>query len=697
MAGPTPTLAEALACLRQGQAAQAEEMLGRLLQENPREPGARHLLGILLLQRGQPQSGLEQLDMAALGEPGVAAIHYNRGNALNALQRFDEAVDAFGAAVALKPDMAEAWFNRGNTLRRLGRDDEAMASYEQAVFHRPVLHQAHNAIGSLQLQRGQHEAALGSLGLALALEPRQPEALNNRGLALRALHRSGQALADFDRAIAIAPERAELFNNRGLTLQELGQAEAALESYDRSVALDPRSADAWSNRGGLLSAMQRHQEALESCGRAQALRPDHARALNNQGIALHGLQRIDEALTSYEHAIAAQPDFAEAWNNRGNALHDLRRHAEALAAFEQAIALRPGYAEAFNNRGMVRHELGQLDAARSDYDHAIALRPGYPEAYKRRAALSLLQGRLAEGWADYEATHIDVQRSLAGSDMIPFWEGQDLRGKSLLLSEPNGLGDTLQFFRFIPRLVERGASVSFLGPRASFRLLRTFAAPVRFVESREDGRFDYQCWLWSLPHHLRVHDFSGIAWPVPYLRAEPEREQRWSATLDPASFNIGICWQGNPARKIDAGRSIPVRAFAPLAGIPGVQLVSLQKHFGLDQLQDLPGSMSVRQLDGFDEGPDAFVDSAALLQGLDLLVSADTSITHVAGALGRPAWLALNTAPDWRWLLDRDDSPWYPSVRLFRQQVAGDWDEVFARMARALEPVVAERLASRRG
>ena len=695
MVDPLATLPQALQLLRQGQVEQAHALLGVLLQAEPSNSAARHLLGIVLLQLSQPQAALDQFDLALRGSPGLAAIQYNRGNAFSALRRFADAVAAYDEAIGLKPDLGEAWFNRGNSLRSLGRDDDAMSSYNQALRHRPALYQAHNAIGSIHLKLGRHDAALSTLELALLIEPRQVEALNSRGLVLHALGRFNEALVDFDRAIALDPELALLHNNRGLALQELGRLEPAQASYDRAVELDPVSTDAWSNRAGLLTQMHRFQDAADSCMRALSMDESHVAAHNNLGIALHGQQRIADALSSYEQALALDPTFAQAWNNRGNALHDLRRLEDALSSFEHAIKLQPRHAEAVNNRGMVRQDLMQLDAARVDYDRAIELRPGYVEAYQRRAALSLLQGRLAEGWADYEATHARPQNSLAGAEAIPFWQGQDLRGKSILLSEPNGLGDTLQFFRFVPRLLELGARVTFLGPRSTFSILGTFSPRVGFIDRIDGAGFDYQCWLWSLPHYLHIHAADQLAADIPYLHVDATRVHRWASVLDARRFNIGICWQGNPGRKIDAGRSVPLREFEPLARVPGVRLVSLQKQFGLDQLQGLPESMDVQPLDDFDEGPDAFVDSAALLQSLDLLVTADTSITHVAGATGRPVWLALNTVPDWRWMLGRSDSPWYPTVHLFRQPRMGDWSSVFHDMADSLQLLVPGRLAVR--
>lgn len=691
MAVAPEALREALGWLQRGQLDEAEKRLAAMLGEEPDHFAARHLLGVVYLKRGEHLRALAQFDLAARIIPDAAIVCYNRGIALSSLNRFDEAVASYQRAIGLKPEMAEAHYNLGLALRAMGRVHEAVASYKQAVAFKPGLYQAHNNLGHGLRELRRLPEALASFDQALAIKPDHVEAINNRGLVLHELRRLGEALASFERAIALEPGRADAFNNRALLLQELGRADEAIASYDQAIALRPDHADAWSNRGGVLAQAMRIDEAIASCDHAIALDPAHPGAFNNRGIALHQGRRLEEALGNYERAISLKPDFAEAWNNRGNAMHDLRRMPEALASFQRAIELNPKYAEAISNRGMVQQDVGRLEAARADYDAAIALRPGYAEALKRRAGLKLLRGEFAGGWADFEASIGQVRAALRSRPAIPFWNGESLAGKSILLSEPNGLGDTLQFIRFVPLLLERGAEVAFHGPRNFFRVLDAFSERVRFIEDPGREIFDFQCWLWSLPHYLGIGP-DGLAGSVPYLRAEPALVERWSRRLDRGYFNIGICWQGNPERKIDASRSIPLAEFLPVSQVPGVRLISLQKHFGLEQLQGLPAGMSVKiPGEGFDDGPDAFVDSAALLESLDLVIAPDTSINHLAGALGRPAWLALNLVPDWRWMLDRSDSPWYPSVRLFRQERLDDWGTVFESMAEALSERVRER------
>jgi regulator of sirC expression with transglutaminase-like and TPR domain len=412
---------------------------------------------------------------------------------------------------------------------------------------------------------------------------------------------------------------------------------------------------------------------------AIALQPESAEGYNLRGTLHHEALHYREALADYDRAIALAPTHADAWCNRGNALYDLGRLEEARAALEHALALAPEHPEATSNLGMVLQDLGRFDAAREAYDRAIALRPRNPESWKRRATLHLLRGAFEPGWADFErSTRLAPHDPLSG---VPRWEGGDPRGMSLLVHEPSGIGDAIQFFRYLPMLAEAGARVAFTGSPRLFRLLATCDPRIAFVPPADLGPagFDAQIDLWGLPRLLSPTP-DAIPTPIPYLHAEPARVASWRAWLGEGR-HIGIAWQGRPGRKIDAGRSIPLSAFAPLASLPGASLVCLQRNAGIEQLADLPAAMRVRDPGaGFDAGGDAFLDTAAMMMALDLVVTSDTAIAHLAGALGRPVWLALKHIPEWRWQLDRDDSPWYPRMRLFRQPAPGAWAPVFAAM-----------------
>jgi tetratricopeptide (TPR) repeat protein len=578
---------------------------------------------------------------------------------------------------------AGAMLSSAVSLRRDGRRAEAEALLRGLVAAHPAHSGALHLLGVLAMERGAAAEALPLFERARFGAPTLAPLQYNRGHALLALGRLADAAEAYRQAGTLDPQLAEAPLAEARALYRLGQPGPALAAAREAIARRADLPGAWRLAGAAQLDLSRWEEAAASLTQAVEQDPRDAEAWNRLGIARHQLHALDAALACYDRAIAIEPARADPWNNRGNALHDLRRADEARASFERALELDPASAEATNNLGMLAQERGDFGEARLAYAHAQSLRPNNAEALRRQAALNLLEGRYAEGWADYERSHAWSQLGQPAPAIRP-WRGEDLRGKSILLSEPNGLGDTIQFFRFVPRLLALGARVAFHGPRAIFPLLPDYDGAIRFIADPAGERFDFASLLWSLPHWLGIGP-GDIGMTVPYLRNDPARAGRWRHLLDPGAFNIGICWQGNPLRKIDAGRSVPLAAFAPLAGVPGVHLVSLQRHHGLEQLQSLPPGMRVvAPGDDFDAGDAAFADSAALMQELDLVVAADTALTHVAGGLGQAAWLALNVAPDWRWLLGREDSPWYPSVRLFRQRRLGDWGPVFEQMAEAL-------------
>ncbi len=689
------TLEQALALLRQGQLAHAEQVCRSIVHANPDDFGACHLLGVIALQRGQPVVA-EQWIARAIGiNPGVAGAYYNHGNALLASGRPGEAITSYDHALRLKPDMVEALYNRGNAQAAHGQQEAAVASYRAALAIQPRMADAHNALGGTLLQLNRNDEALASLDAALALDASHAGAWNSRGNVLFALARFEQALVSYDRAIAAMPDAAEPHDNRGLTLQELGRYAEAIDSHTVAISRNPRFCIAYIQRALAQRQLGQFAEALRDAEQAIRLDAGSAKAFDCRGVVLNDMGRYDAALEDYRKAIALDPGFAQAHNNMGNVLYDLGRMDEALASLQHALELRPAFPEAHSNMGLVLQDSKRFEEAREAYDKAIACRPAYAEAYKRRATLQLLQGDYTNGWADYETSFQQARRRNPGPlHDIASWQGQSLQGKSILLSERSGLGDTIQFWRFMPVLVAMGAKVSFLGSERMFRLLRSSQWSVRLLSARPpEEKFDYGCELWSLPHQLNMglHDIAGaIVDDTPYLYAEPDAIARWAPLLPAERFNIGISWQGNPSRKIDAGRSIPLRAFAPLADVPGVQLVSLQKNQGQEQLQQLPPGMSVIDPGpAFDAGTDAFIDTAGMMAGLDLVISSDTAVAHLAGALGRPTWVGLKWMPEWRWLLDRTDSPWYPTLQLFRQATPGDWDGVFEAMARQLRTTLA--------
>ncbi len=649
MAGIAQELEQALALHRQGKLAEAEALYRKIIALAPNHADALYFFGMLEFQRGRHDAAVPLFERAVAHNDGNPFAYFHLGCALQELKRTDAAIAAYDRTIALKPDLAEAYNNRANALRDAGRVDEARASFDCAI----------------------------------ALKPDFLVALYNRGSVLRDLGRFDEALASLDRAVELKPDFAEAWHNRAAVLNAMKRSDEALESYDRALALKPGSAETLNNRGVVLADLGRFDAALESYDRALGLKPDYVEALNNRGNALRKLGRPDEALDCYARALVLQPDHADAFNNSGNALRDLGRHAEALARYDTAIALKPDYAEAYDNRGVVLDDLRRFDEALASFDRAIAIAPDYPDAYANKSLVKLRLGDFAEGWPLYEWRWRSKNfTSNPRNFRQPLWQGQALgSAQTILLHAEQGLGDTIEFCRYAPLVAVRGGRVVLEVQRPLMGLLRGLAGVDTMVAAGDAlPDFDVHCPLLSLPGIIGT-----IPASVPYLAADPARIAQWRERLPQADFRIGIVWQGNPAVKIDRGRSAPLAAFAPLARVPGVRLISLQKHHGLDQLDHLPADMNIETLgDDFDAGADAFLDTAAIMMSLDLLVTTDTSIVHLAGALNRPIWVALQALPYWTWMLDREDSPWYPSMRLFRQTQAGDWTGVFERITREL-------------
>jgi tetratricopeptide (TPR) repeat protein len=538
-------------------------------------------------------------------------------------------------------------------------------------------------LGVLCFQQGRSAEAADVLAAALKSKPGVATAWCNYGLVLQELGRHEEALASYDKALALKPGNVEAMHNRASSLIELKRFPEALAGYDRVLALNPAYFEALFNRGIALAELGHHHEALKSFDRALAIRPDHIASLNRRGIALDELRRHEEALASYDKALAIAPQDAEVLNNRGIALDALRRHEEAVASYGKALAIKPDYVEALNNRASSLIELGLFDDARAAYEAVFAANPNYAPGHWNRSMLLLRLGSFEAGWREFEWRRKKdswLQRKLAG----PEWAGEEPAGKRIFLYSEAGLGDTIQFARFARCMADAGANVTLEVQPVLAELLQTLRGVTVIPAGEQLPASDFHLPLMSVPS-VRGTAATSIPADVPYLAADAARIERWAKRLPRGKFKVGIVWQGNPYPKVDSGRSIPLRSFAPLGAIPGVSLISLQKNDGSEQLTGLPAGLTVETLGAdFDTGPDAFLDSAAVMMNLDLIVSSDTAMAHLAGALGRPVWIALKHVPDWRWMRDGDDTPWYPTARLFRQNDRDDWDGVFARIASEL-------------
>lgn len=584
-------------------------------------------------------------------------------------------------------------------LHRKGDLAGAERAYRTLLAEDPRDADTLHLMGVLRFQQGDHPGAEEVLRAALA-ERRAPEILAQAGQVAAARGRHAEAIALYDEAAALKPDTPELQGNMGLTLLALGRREEAVAAFRAALEATPGNPVIRFNLGNALADLGRREEALAAYDEAVRLAPVFPEAHVNRGNVLRALGRDEEGVAAYRTAIEQRPAFPEALNNLGGALVEMGRDDEGLVAFRAALDLRPDYPEALSNVGNTLMNKKDLDGAVAACRAATMLQPGYVAAHCNAAVALLLRGDLPEGFAEYEWRWYksDFSTPLRNFPQ-PQWRGEDIAGRTILLHHEQGLGDSIHFVRYVPAVAARAGTVVLEMPAALHGLFAPFAAipNVRLVTMGEPlPPFDVHCPMLSLPIPFGT-TIGTVPAAVPYLAPEPDRVEAWRARLPADGFRIGLIWQGKPDVKIDEGRSIPLAAYAPLARVPGVRLISLQKTHGLEQLKTLPDGMVVETLgDDFDAGPHAFLDTAAVMASLDLVVTSDTSVAHLAGALGRPTWVAVKAVPEWRWLLEGDDNPWYPTMRVFRQETPGDWDAVFAGMAGELAAVVGgarERLA----
>lgn len=671
---------QAMAALYGRDWAKAEQLCRTVLAAKPDYFDALNLLGAITAQSGRLQEAADLLGRAVAVRPDNAEAFSNRGNVLQELRQFGAAVASYDRAIAIRPALADAHNNRGIALAELNRPGDAVASYDRAIAIKPDYAEAHSNRGNALKALGQYEAAVASFDRAIGCRPDFAEAFGNRGLAQQELKLPEAALESFNRAIELRHDFAEAFSNRGNVQQELRQFDAAIASYDRALAIRPDYADAYNNRGIALAALNRLDEAMSSYDRAIAIKPDYAEAYSNRGNALKELGQFEAAVASYDRAVGIRPGFAEACSNRGVALKELRRFDEAIASCDSAIALRANYAEAFYNRGNVFAELNRLDEAIANYDEAIRIRPGYADAYVDKAIALLLGGNLEQGFELYEwRWEKDEARRYRQHFAQPLWLGREsLQGKTILLHSEQGLGDTIQFCRYAKLVAERGARVVLSVPRSLVSLFRGLAGVAQLVVAGDPlPPFDYHCPLLSLPLACGTR-IDNIPAATRYIFENGGKLDTWRGKLgDKTAPRIGIAWSSLSNFKGDRSRSVSLSDFLKALPDSGYEYVCLQKEL---RDGDKPTLAANPQLRYFGDALEDFTDTAALIDCLDLVVSTCTSVPHLSCAMGKPTWILLKSYPDWRWMLGRNDSPWYPTARLLRQEKPGDWDGVFARV-----------------
>lgn len=601
----------------------------RLLQSGHADEATRILADLL---------AREPDNADALALTGLAHAHRNEN---------EEAARFMSRSLALNPHHAATQFNHANVLRKLGRWSDAEQAYARVI----------------------------------ALKPDHMEARRNRGHMLAEMKRDAEALAVLDR---VPTENIQTLTLRAKLRLNAGRTSDAFADFELIVALDPQNWEAWNNRGILLDKVERYEDALQSYDRALALAPNDHNVLHNRGAALLCLSRFDDALPLFEHLIATDPDHADNWSCHGVALASLMRLEEALTSFEKGLELDPDSLRARNGKGMALVALGRLDEAILEYKKAAALHVGNPMTHGNLAFAELASGNLPDGFANYEWRRKDGPIGKGQRNYPqPEWAGESLAGKTLLLHPEQGLGDVVQFARFVPRLIAQGARVIVETPPALATLLGSLAGNPTIIRTGDaPPPFDLHAPLMSLAHKLAI-TLDTIPAEIPYLNPDETKRAAWRERLATLKGKrVGICWSGHRIHRNDHARSTSFATFAPVLEADDISFVSLQREVREADEPQLRATPNVT--DWMSEVAD-FADTAALIAELDLVITVDTSVAHVAGAVGKPVWILITSAPDWRWLLNRDSSPWYPTARLFRQTKLGEWNGVIASVRSALQ------------
>jgi tetratricopeptide (TPR) repeat protein len=655
----TGLLQEAISYHRMGYLDRARAACEALLRIQPRNFDALHLLGILAAQSGDPRRAAELLGQAVRINPRHAGGYCNQGSVFRSLGQLDAALASYDRAISLDSRLADAHSNRAVVLNQTGRFEAALASTGKALAIRPDYVEAHLNRGHALKSLGRQEEALAAYSSAISLSPRYAEAYLDRGNLLLNLNRPTEAIDDYDRAIAIKPEYTQAHANRGVALQRVGRTDEALASFDRAIALDPENVDAHYNRANALMRARRYELALAGYDETIRRRPDFYYAYSNRGNTLAELGRFDAALDSYDRALSISPDYAEGYSIRGNTLVQLGRVAEALASYAKSIALKPDYAGA-------------------RYNKSLAL---------------LLSGDYGQGWADYEwrwkSETNTYFRNLRQAFPQRHWIGdENIAGKTILLHTEGGFGDSIQFCRYVPRVADLAARVVLQIQPQLLSLFGSLAGVAQLLPKGELlPEFDCVASLMSLPLAFKT-TLADIPGGFPYLRANTDKVAFWREKLsERRRLRVGLVWSGGfrpdqpETWSVNSRRNVELAKMAPLRDLD-VDFFSLQK--------GEPAESELREM--LAHGRDAlpihdftglisdFSDTAALLENLDLLISVDTAIAHLAGALGKPVWILNRFDTCWRWLETRSDSPWYPTVTLYRQSRPGDWDEVIERV-----------------
>ena len=659
-------LQEAIVFHQSSQLRKAEQIYQQVLQVSPRNADALNLLGFLAYQSGKCEVAANLITKAIEVDPNQSIFFINLGLVRQSQGELEKSIGAYHKAIEINPNDSDVYNNLGNTLQEQGELEKSIEAYHKAIEINPNDARIYYNLGAAQKKQGK---------------------LDN-------------AIQTYHQAIEINPDDAEIYNSLGTTLQKQEKLDQAIQVYHRALEINSNYSEAFYNLGLALQEQEEFDQAIQAYHRALDVNPSYSAAYNNLGLILQEQGELDQAVKSYRHALDINPNYSEAYNNLGIALKEQEKLDDAVLAYQRALEIKPDYSEAHNNLGNTLKEQGKLDDAIRAYRYALGINPGYSEAHNNLGLALLLQGDFSNGWREYEwrlkCKELDFflnKRDFPQS----LWDGSNLDRKTILVWAEQGIGDEIMLASMLPTLLKMNPNIIVECDKRLVPLLQRSLPGIQFV-SREDPAnpnllntaIDYQIPMGSLGQWLRADEDAFLPKQESYLQACPDKSCRLQEkyrNLAGDKLLVGISWKSTGIDKKRARtKNAPLKCWTPILSQEDYYFINLQYGDIREEIEEYTS------LTGYpiyiDEEIDPLVDLddfAAQVSALALIISTSNTTVHMSGGLGKKVWVLLSSRPDWRWMLEKEDTPWYQAMRLFRQEKAGDWAGVFQRIGSALE------------